>query len=77
MYDLEMVTTSERIDRTLELLQQDFPTLRFSTKSRMFVIFWGVIPFPLNEDEKVLLESYIEQKVILRWRCKQQKEYGR
>lgn len=77
VYDLEIVAQSERVNQTLDLLQQDFKTLRFATKTRMWVIFWGVLPQPLNEDERALLQRYIEQKIIHAWRCKRQKEHSR
>lgn len=77
LYDLEIVALSERVNQTLDFLRQDFSTLQFSTKSRMFVIFWGTLPQPLTDDEKALLMNYVEQKIIVNWRCKQQKPHGR
>lgn len=73
-YDLEIVAMAERVDRRLALLQQSWPTLRFSTKSRMFVIFWGTLQAELTETSKALLQSYIEDKTIVCWRCKRQKD---
>ncbi len=72
MWKLEIVARSERLNQTLQLLQQDFASLRMLTKSYLFVIFGGVLPQPLNEHERTLLEMYVEQKVIRCFRCKRE-----
>ena len=73
-WDLEIVAMSEHLNQTLQLLQRDFASLRFHSKSRLFVIFGGPLPQPLTEDERALLEQYKEQAVIRSYRCKRQKD---
>ncbi len=74
MYVLEMAIDIERVNKRMEFLQQAFPHLRLITKSAFFVIIGCQRREQLADDEKRLLESYVEQGLIHRFRCKRIEE---
>jgi hypothetical protein len=71
MYDLEIASSTDRLNTTLDILQQDFPRLDVIKRSitRYFCVFACTMPQQLNEHEKAILEQYIETKMIYRYRC--------
>lgn len=74
MHKLEIVAMSEHLNYRLGLLQETFSSLKFLVKSDLFVTFGCMLPHPLTEDEKTVLEQYIANGVIRCYRCKKAKE---
>ena len=73
MWKLEMVVDNERpsyVAKRRDFLRRDFPSLQEITHSTLFVIFGCERPAPLSDEEKALLDSYLAQRVIHRFRCK-------
>lgn len=73
MWKLEMIFDNERpayVADRLDFVRRAFPHVQEITHSTCYVIAGCQRTTPLSEDEKALLSSWIEQKVIQRFRCK-------
>jgi hypothetical protein len=70
MYDFEVVLSTERVNQKLEALQHDLHIhLQKLAMTRFFCVFGATLFRPLNEVEKNLLEQYIVDFTIYRFRC--------
>lgn len=73
-YKLEIIFDNERPRYTQErlaFLQQEFAGLQEIAHSTLYVIVGCERDDLLSEREKTILSRWMEQKVILRFRCKQ------
>ena len=74
MPKLEMVTDFERLQRRIDLLQQQFPALQVLTRSLFFCILGCHVPAPLSQEEEAWLQALIDAQVIYRFRCKERED---
>ncbi len=75
LYTLEIVVDFERLQRKIDVLQEQFPDLAILAKTQFYAILGCPERLPLNDLEKAWLEKQIENKIMLRYRCKGEKEY--
>ena len=72
MWDLEIVTSTERLNQQLMELKRHWPLLDLCTKSRFFAVFGCELPRPLLDSEKSYLEQMMTPQAeplrILRYR---------
>jgi len=78
MWDLELVLSTDRLNQKLDLMRADFPRLDLvkHSRTRYFCVFACEMPQPLSEHEKSVLEQWMEQGLLYRFRCGKQKEGG-